>query len=40
MSTREEVAAGFSLLQEILTSTGLKLRESKRPWPDRMATMC
>lgn len=38
MTSREEAAAGLNLFGTILARSGLKIRESKRPWPDRMAT--
>jgi diguanylate cyclase (GGDEF)-like protein len=38
MTSREEAAAGLNLFGTILAKFGLKIRESKRPWPDRMAT--
>ena len=38
MTTREEAAAGFQTLTEILKNAGLRLRNSSRPWQDRTVT--
>ena len=38
MSTREEAAAGFQLLTDILKNAGLRLRKSSRPWQDPTLT--
>jgi|HubBroStandDraft_5_1064220.scaffolds.fasta_scaffold318497_2 hypothetical protein len=38
MTRQEEVAAGLQTLTEIFKKSGLNIRETKRPWPDRDAT--
>src|ERR1700728_2310497 len=37
MTRQEEMATGLQLLTQIFNRVGLKIKESKRPWPDRDA---